>query len=64
MYLQDSIKNRITDLLLMIVHSDGHNICQSEVEFVFEVWGEGWTVTNFIDMAFSVVRFLVNFVLF
>jgi hypothetical protein len=64
MYLQDSIKNRITDLLLMIVHSDVLNICQSEVQFVFEVWGEGWIVTNFIDMAFSVVRFLVNFVLF
>lgn len=41
----------------MVIHFDVLNIYQSEVQFVLEVWGEGWIITNFIDMAFSVVRF-------
>ena len=48
------------NLLGVVILEDVVKTDLSEVQFRFEIWGEGWICGNVRDMAFCVVRFLVN----
>jgi hypothetical protein len=55
--LQDSIKS---GLQMMVIRHDDPKIFFSQVQFVFEAWEEGWIRKNFIDVAFSFCRLVVD----